>query len=1093
MDAFVHIVFFVTWISGFVFANEGSLPVIKEQPSSVIARRNDPATLNCAASDATHITWFRDGQQVVTSSQDTRSHRVLLPSGSLFFLRVASGRRDSDAGNYWCVATNQYGSTRSANATLTVASLSYDFQAFPEPSVKVLAGEPVTLSCRAPRGSPEPSLSWLRDGKEVQNSSHVVVTNFGDLVIKPTEQDHSGTYVCRAKNIAGTRESPASKLVVMTPPWFEVNPKNVTAASGVNVEFACQVKGHPTPSVTWRRLDGKMPTSRIKTDNQRLTIEEAEASDTGVYICEAQSEAGFTEAKVFLTVFEAPELAQRPQNTQVLEGEKVQLSCIVKGDPEPLVLWRLPALDRSALLTPSQKNGHISVSSDGQTLTISPTATRDSGNYQCWGVSNGGGVSAQAEVMVVDAYPPPVIGVGPQDISVKPGSDVSLPCEVVSEAATPTITWWFQPAAHIPSYKLTEGNENTRISLPNTGALLLKNVQASDAGIYTCRVTAETGSAEQEAVLQVKESAPDIPTRHPPAPPSKPRLFSVNETSVQLSWLPNSQMDSNTEQWYLIEHWQQGWDEWRVAAADIRQESFTVTALTPGNTYFFFVRAISNEGKSFPSPWSDSVIVRPSRDLNLTSNQVRQVRRRLSRPAVTLTEAEITNSNSVLLKWRFINAAEDAVEGVLVYAVSASGSVQVATVLGSSSSSHHMHNLQQYTNYTFFVAPFWHSIEGTPSNAIKVTTPEDVPVSAPSDVHIILQKDGSTLITWSSLESDKARGVIIGYQVVITNNGTQTTEMVQDPRLEAHGLTPGRLYAVRVAAVTGAGIGPFSPPVLLDGGTKIDHSNQNVPLIPRGDNTSVLYAQPQPAWLVYLLVPLVIILFFATIMYIRHLRHKIPVPKPSQANSVYQDPSLYPAQHTINMYSEQKLWPSSDSDKDSSLSSSRLLRSDQQINDYSEPRVQRIDEATEPYATTALLAQESPHLIHGPPWRHHSDDSGVQVNWSAILPPPPSCPPPHDFDLGDPVGFTSPREVHIVCAPGSSSHRSSVIGSEQYKRPCDASSDHTYDIYTQMTPNSFRNGFRTFNSLQSCDCKQNNKECQSSNFSSTEPPTSNTH
>ncbi|KAK7078460.1 Roundabout 1, partial [Halocaridina rubra] len=108
-------------------------PTIKEHPSSVVTRRNDPATLNCAASDASRITWYRDGEEVTTSNQDTRSHRVLLPSGSLFFLRVSTGRRDSDAGIYWCVASNQFGSTRSNNATLTIASLSYDFLAQPEP------------------------------------------------------------------------------------------------------------------------------------------------------------------------------------------------------------------------------------------------------------------------------------------------------------------------------------------------------------------------------------------------------------------------------------------------------------------------------------------------------------------------------------------------------------------------------------------------------------------------------------------------------------------------------------------------------------------------------------------------------------------------------------------------------------------------------------------------------------------------------------------------------------------------------------------------------------------------------------------------
>lgn len=90
----------------------------------MIVSKGEPATLNCKAEGrpTPGIEWYKDGERVETDRDDPRSHRMLLPSGSLFFLRIVHGRRSRpDEGVYTCVARNPLGEAISRNASLEVA------------------------------------------------------------------------------------------------------------------------------------------------------------------------------------------------------------------------------------------------------------------------------------------------------------------------------------------------------------------------------------------------------------------------------------------------------------------------------------------------------------------------------------------------------------------------------------------------------------------------------------------------------------------------------------------------------------------------------------------------------------------------------------------------------------------------------------------------------------------------------------------------------------------------------------------------------------------------------------------------------------
>ena len=112
-----------------VIGQRGSIPKITEDPLNMTVARNEPVTMNCkaAGNPEPEIEWYRDGSLVRTAPTDPQSHRILLPDGSLFFLRAMQSKKEQDSGTYWCIASNSHGVARSKNATLEIACKYHSF------------------------------------------------------------------------------------------------------------------------------------------------------------------------------------------------------------------------------------------------------------------------------------------------------------------------------------------------------------------------------------------------------------------------------------------------------------------------------------------------------------------------------------------------------------------------------------------------------------------------------------------------------------------------------------------------------------------------------------------------------------------------------------------------------------------------------------------------------------------------------------------------------------------------------------------------------------------------------------------------------
>ncbi|NXW44846.1 ROBO2 protein, partial [Nyctiprogne leucopyga] len=88
-----------------------------------------------------------------------------------------------------------------------------DFRQHPS-DVVVAAGEPAILECVPPRGHPEPSVTWKKDGVQLGDKDERLTMRGGKLMLANAQKSDAGIYVCVATNVVGEKSSEPAELVV---------------------------------------------------------------------------------------------------------------------------------------------------------------------------------------------------------------------------------------------------------------------------------------------------------------------------------------------------------------------------------------------------------------------------------------------------------------------------------------------------------------------------------------------------------------------------------------------------------------------------------------------------------------------------------------------------------------------------------------------------------------------------------------------------------------------------------------------------------------------------------------------------------------
>nr|XP_012642956.1 brother of CDO isoform X1 [Microcebus murinus]XP_012642957.1 brother of CDO isoform X1 [Microcebus murinus] len=518
------------------FADLNEVPQVTVQPASTVQKLGGTVILGCVVEPPRmNVTWRLNGKEL-NGSDDALG--VLITHGTL----VITALSNHTVGRYQCVARMPAGAVASVPAPVTLANLQ-DFKLDVQHVIEVDEGNTAVIACHLPESHPKAQVrysvkqQWL----EASRDNYLIMPS-GNLQIVNASQEDEGMYKCAAYNpvtqevkTSGSsdrlrvRRSTAEAARIIYPPEAQT----IIVTKGQSLILECVASGIPPPQVTWAK-DGSSVTGYNKTRFllSNLLIDTTSEEDSGTYRCMADNGVGAPGAAVILynvQVFEPPEVTMELSQLVIPWGQSAKLTCEVRGNPPPSVLWL-----RNAVPLTSSRRLRLS----RRALRVVSVGPEDEGVYQCMAENEVG--SAHAVVQLRTARP---------GTTLRPRQDARL--------ATAT------PPAPPPRPGRTEQMLRGQPGLPRTPPSV------------------------QPASPQCPDEKGQVAPAEAPIILSSPRTSKTD--SYELVWRPRHEGSSWAPiLYYVVKHRKQvtnSSDDWTISGIPANQHRLALTRLDPGSLY----------------------------------------------------------------------------------------------------------------------------------------------------------------------------------------------------------------------------------------------------------------------------------------------------------------------------------------------------------------------------------------------------------------------------------------------------------------------------------------------------------------------------
>uniref|UniRef100_A0A2I4BS68 Inactive tyrosine-protein kinase 7 n=1 Tax=Austrofundulus limnaeus TaxID=52670 RepID=A0A2I4BS68_AUSLI len=477
-----------------------SVPRPVVTPEDQVVLRNGEAALHCrfTAEPEPTVEWYHENELLIN-----KSRVFLLSNGTLLITQV----KPRNTGNYKCVGRSLTGSQVTLKASLLIAEIEDIVPKMPK--VFTASNTLQRVTCRRPRGKPEPEVWWEREDRRLPTEGRVDQDG-PDLVFSPTEEGDSGTYLCVAQNKAGRRVQEVEFTVATAPVWV-IKPQDSNLEEGKPGYLHCNAQANPQPEVVWYRNNMMISPedSRFKTfPNGTLRINNVEVYDSHMYSCETKTVGGRLSGTARVVVLEKLKFTPTPQPSQCLELDKeITIQCSAKGRESPTIRWTKAD---GGELPPhiEQRNGQ---------LHFTKVTRSDAGNYTCI-ASN----SLQGEIRALVSLTVAVyirFKVEPENTTVYQGHTAVLHCQATGDPG-PHIHWMVKD-------KALDISKNRRYHKMPNGSLIINDVTTDDTGRYTCVAGNSCSIKDRVAQLYVVEKPAHV---HPSDDPDDRAPYKMIQT-----------------------------------------------------------------------------------------------------------------------------------------------------------------------------------------------------------------------------------------------------------------------------------------------------------------------------------------------------------------------------------------------------------------------------------------------------------------------------------------------------------------------------------------------------------------------------------